>query len=392
MNARLAGAVVVLLALLGLLPGSGLARPSIVGGSVSQPGAWPFAAFLTVTLPDGALFPPDGSPDVSPWCTGALIGDRWLVTGGHCVLDPSTGQVINGLRFTITIGQSDITAPDPANAYSADASDVFTTADASNLGNDIALVRLDRAASPPAIRLPRAVDQALWQVGVAATVIGWGATSENDTSSPSVLREVQVPIVSDPDCTRAYPKTGDFFDLSFDATSMICAGRPEGGVDSCYGDSGGPLVAPDGSGGWVDIGVTSWGDGCARAGKPGVYAKLGALSGFVVSTVAKDPEAPAGSPSAETGAATGIRKRAVTIGGAVTPNGLATDFQVELGPTKRYGTTVQGYAGAGAAPMPVAVPISGLKPGATYHYRITAISVAGVVHGLDRTFRTPRSA
>lgn len=391
MNARLAVVVaIVLLALLGLLPGSALARPAIVGGSTSQPGAWPFAAFLTVTLPDGTLFPPDGAPDVSPWCTGSLIGERWLLTAGHCVLDPSTGQVITGIQFTIVIGQNDITNPDPANVYTADGSDIFNAANAGNLGSDVALVRLDRATTQRAAMLPRANDQAFWAPGTTATVIGWGTTSESDTSAPSVLREVQVPIVADVDCARAYPATGEFFVLSFDATSMICAGRPEGGVDSCQGDSGGPLAAPDGAGGWIQIGVTSWGEGCARAGRPGVYAKLGALSGFVVSTIARDPEAPAGSATAETGAATAIKKRAATVSGTVTPNGFATDYRFEIGPNKRYGTVVEGYAGAGSSAVAVSTRLTGLKPGRTYHYRVRATSVAGVVDGADRTFTTRR--
>jgi hypothetical protein len=74
-----------------------------------------------------------------------------------------------------------------------------------------------------------------------------------------------VPIISDAECDDAYP--GDF-----DAATMVCA--YDGTHDTCQGDSGGPLLVPDGSE-LVLAGITSWGVGCAAAGNPGVYTRVG---------------------------------------------------------------------------------------------------------------------
>ena len=118
-----------------------------------------------------------------------------------------------------------------------------------------------------------APDDGLERAGKQATVAGWGSMSYNVPGSPSPngsapkrMREVNLRLVGDPDCAEVY---GD----GFDAKLMVCAYKKA--ADSCQGDSGGPLfVAEDKE--VVQIGVVSFGRGCAMKQVPGVYTEVNA--------------------------------------------------------------------------------------------------------------------
>lgn len=102
------------------------------------------------------------------------------------------------------------------------------------------------------------------------TVAGWGTTSSGGASLPTALRKVDVPVVSRSTCRSNYS-------VSEITDNMFCAGFSAGGKDSCQGDSGGPIVSSSKQ----LVGIVSWGEGCAAANKPGVYARVGTLRSFI---------------------------------------------------------------------------------------------------------------
>jgi len=96
-------------------------------------------------------------------------------------------------------------------------------------------------------------------------------------------------------------------------------------------------------------------------------------------------------PIATTEAAFGVTSSEATLSGTVNPEGLETHYRFEYGPTMSYGSTVpvpEGSAGSAVSDVKVSQLIAGLRPNATYHYRLVASSAAGTTYGEDRMFTT----
>jgi secreted trypsin-like serine protease len=106
--------------------------------------------------------------------------------------------------------------------------------------------------------------------GMDSTVYGFGDIGDRQDNVSGNLNKVTVPIVSNEDANAS-----ESYDGAVDET-MIAAGFPSGGKDSCQGDSGGPLVVFDHRNKPVQIGVVSWGEGCAAPNKYGIYSRVSA--------------------------------------------------------------------------------------------------------------------
>ncbi len=225
------------------------ASPSsaVVGGSDAAPGEFPSVAEITF----GAF-----------GCTGTLIDSTHVLSAGHC--GSVTGAAVaSPVGWPTPLIDVRIGSNKPGQGERVPVSSVTISPDYLGLTqrNDLSILTLSRASVHAPTPVAGAGERSIWSAGTLATIAGWGATEEGG-NAPDTLQKAQVPITTDAYCADAYGS-------SFDAQTMVCAGFPEGGVDTCQGDSGGPLFA----GGRV-VGVTSWGEGCARAGRPGVYARV----------------------------------------------------------------------------------------------------------------------
>ena len=240
-------------------PEAGDFHPRIVGGQESTPGAWPWQALLYIDIGGGR----------TSMCGGSLIEPTVILTAAHCAVDDDE-DALDADAFEVHLGAHD--RDDLGAAVEFGVEEVLVHPDYEDHDHDVALLLLDDASTQQTIGLATAEDSGSFDPGSNATITGWGTTSEGGDAS-DVLREAVVPIRSDDYCSDAYDPW--WRSSSFHGESMLCAGFDEGGVDSCQGDSGGPLMVA-GPDGWLQAGVVSWGDGCAREDKPGIYARLAA--------------------------------------------------------------------------------------------------------------------
>jgi hypothetical protein len=99
----------------------------------------------------------------------------------------------------------------------------------------------------------------------------------------------------------------------------------------------------------------------------------------------------ASSPTVSAGAATAIAETSATLHGTVNPNGLATTYQFEYGPTNALGKVspaTAASAGAGTAAVAETTKISGLSPDSTYYYALVAVNSAGSSTTPVESFKT----
>lgn len=235
----------------------------IVGGHEANEGDHPWQVFVY-------------NEDIGTRCGGTVISADYVLSAAHCFSNLTTPRKKSSFKFMI--GSNDLRE---YRKYSRLASNIVIhdLYNKDSTKNDIALVKLKKSLDLSkkyykALDLP---DPGDIFYGINCTVTGWGRTIENDKRSLSyVINEVDVPVLPDRRCYRS--------DIghTYKASTMLCAGYlEEGGKAPCMGDSGGPLTCKLDDGSRKLAGIVSWGIGCARPNKPGVFTRVSAFVDWI---------------------------------------------------------------------------------------------------------------
>ena len=235
----------------------------IIGGQPAPVGAYPWQVSIGLA---------DRPASLGHFCGGTILNSKWVLTAAHCVDRVPTAdriQIKYGMNFLSRDGGISKVAEIVINR----------SWNRPTFTNDLALLRLSDSLSNVVPLRPLQPQEAdpLASEGVLAVVSGWGLTQESGAPSDT-LQHVGVQIVSNVICNAPQAYGGRITD------EMLCAGFVQGGRNLCQGDSGGPLMAFDRKGGYVLAGVVSWGEGCARPNKFGVYSRVALFSQWIAET------------------------------------------------------------------------------------------------------------
>jgi trypsin len=248
----------------------GLMQTRIIGGGVTDSNRFPYAVSI--------------SDDIGHFCGGSLIAPDMVLTAAHCQ-GGSYNAVIGRHNLNSNSGESipmDQEFPHPEYNDKVTDADWMLVKLKSSTTQNIPFIKINYDGSKPS-------------PGQEVTVMGWGDTTADDMTSELAerLMSVTVNAISNQECDDSEGSIGGWNENYHNqiTENMLCA--KDNGEDSCQGDSGGPLVIlgndPSQD---VQVGVVSWGIGCASRDFPGVYARVSRVTDWIKTTVCQESSQP----------------------------------------------------------------------------------------------------
>ncbi|XP_006272540.1 coagulation factor X isoform X1 [Alligator mississippiensis] len=221
----------------------------IVGGDDCRPGECPWQALLLNEQKDG-------------FCGGTIFNENYILTAAHCINQSKSIEVV--------VGKVDRKKEEVNEAtYRVEKIFVHSKFVPATYDYDIAILKLKEPITFSPYVFPACLPNADFANDIlmnqkSGTVSGFGRLYENGRLSER-LKVLEVPYVDRNTC-----KLSSSFKIT---ENMFCAGYNTEAKDACQGDSGGPHVTKYKNTYFI-TGIVSWGEGCAKKGKYGVYTKV----------------------------------------------------------------------------------------------------------------------
>ncbi|XP_076673301.1 uncharacterized protein LOC143371719 isoform X4 [Andrena cerasifolii] len=229
----------------------------VVHGTVAPRGTYPWQASIRIRAHSRS----------NHWCGAVVISPLYVLTAAHCLEGYNKGT------YFVRAGDYN-TEIDEGTEVEANIEDYYIHENfrkGHRMNNDIALVQLKGQGIPLGkdimpICLPP--ENAEYPAGLNCTISGFGSIETGKSTHSKDLRYGWVPLLDQSVC-----RAGHVYGEGAISEGMVCAGHLDEGVDTCDGDSGGPLVCYH-NGAFTLYGITSWGQHCGQANKPGVYVRV----------------------------------------------------------------------------------------------------------------------